>query len=119
MLANHEKRSGKTTAVILRMLVYGQYSDGNFSGFVCLDPDARRSRRAMLYAYEQYRYAYAVCLKARAIPMHPPLRSSIDPWYDGRFRDKQNADAYWRAIAEVRREHESLREAQQHDKVEV
>lgn len=119
MLFNHEKCSGKTTAVILRALVYGQYSSGNFSDFVRLDPDAQRSGRAMLYAYEQYRYAYAVCLKARAIPKHPPLRSSIDPWYDGRFRDKQNTAAYWRAIAEARREYEDVREAQRDDKVEV
>lgn len=114
MLVNHEKCSGKTTAVILRALVYGQYSDGDFSDFVFLDPDARRSRRAMLCAYEKYRYEYAVCLKARAIPEHPPLRSSMEPWYDGHFRDKRNTDAYWRAVAEVRREYEHIREARQH-----
>ena len=106
-------------AVILRALVYGQYSSGNFSDFVRLDPDAQKSIRTMLYAYEQYRYAYAVCLKARAIPRRPPLRSSIDPWYGGRFRDMQNTDAYWRAIAEVRQEYKAIREAQRDDKIEV
>lgn len=119
MLVNPERYSGKTTAVILRALVYGQYSSGNFSDFVRLDPDAQRSIRAMLYAYEQYRYAYAVCLKARAIPKHPPLRSYIDPWYGGLFRNMQNTDAYWRAVEEVRREYKGIREAQRDDKVEV
>lgn len=118
-LTNKGKGSGKTTAVILRALVLGSYIRGYFSDFVCLDPDALRSFRAMDNAYEQYRYAYAVCLKAHAIPERPLLRSPMDPWYNGRFYPKSNTAVFRQAVAEIRREHESLREAQQHDKVEI
>lgn len=109
------RRSGQTTAVILRALVYGSSSAGDFSQYVLLDPDSMRSRRTQLFAYGEYWKAYAACAKARAIPRQPPLPPPIaDPWYGPQYYSRARAERFRREAQKIMCEEKGTREVQQH-----
>lgn len=67
------RRTGKTMAVILRVLVQPPSNSKDTPSFMTLDPGAGISLNAQHCIYDSYRHAHAICVKARAIPNRPPL----------------------------------------------
>lgn len=72
-LPNTGRRTGKTMAVILRVLVQPPPSGKNAPSFIAHDPDADMSLAVQHCIYDDYRSAHAICVKAHAIPNRPPL----------------------------------------------
>lgn len=65
--------TGKTMAVVLRILVRGPGKGAFPSRSFALDPDACKNRYTLDATYCEYRRCYEICNRAGLMRKHPPL----------------------------------------------